>query len=437
MSDIINLFSDTGEQTDSGKDRISLDDRRKREPGESIRKDFPILKRAFWGKALAYLDNAATTQKPYQVLHAIYEQYAWSNANVHRAIHRLGEEATAAYEESRKAAQMFINARLPSEIIFTRGTTESVNLVASSWGRKHLRPGEEILLTEMEHHSNLIPWQLLARDLGCTLRFLPITETGTLDLEALPRLFTDRVRLVAITHVSNVLGTVNPLRRIIRFAHAREVPVLIDSAQGVPHLPVDVQELDCDFLAFSGHKMCGPTGIGVLYGKEELLDDMPPYMGGGEMISAVWLDRAEWNELPYKFEAGTPNIAGAVGFGSALKYLSGLGMENIARYEAQLTTYALERMGEVPGLRVYGSAPSRSGVISFNLGSVHAHDVAQFLDHAGIAVRAGHHCAQPLMRRLGVPATVRASFYLYNAFEEVDRLVDALKQAGEFFNRGL
>ena len=401
-----------------------------------IRGEFPILTRKMpGGKALVYLDNAATTQKPAPVLDALTGYYRRSNANVHRAPYSLGEEATALYEASRERVGRFVNAASPSEIVFTRGTTESINLVASSWGRAHLNEGDEILLTEMEHHSNLVPWQLLARERGCTLRFIPFTAEGVLDLDALDRLWSGRTRFVALVHVSNVLGSVNDIRRVIDFAHDRGVPVLVDAAQSVPHLPVDVQTLGCDFLAFSGHKMYGPTGIGVLYGREALLDGMPPYMGGGDMIRAVWLDRAEWNDLPYKFEAGTPNIAGAVGLGAAVDYLSDLGMDSVRRYEAGLTDHALSRLREIPGLTLYGPKRRRSGVVAFNLGDLHAHDVAQGLDSEGIAVRAGHHCAQPVMRKLGVSSTVRASFSFTNTREEIDRLAHALAGVKEFFRR--
>ncbi len=405
--------------------------------GESVRHEFPILGREVRGNPLVYLDNAATTQKPGSVIEAMRRYYERSNANVHRGLHALSEEATAAYEDSRRKVQRFINAGSPVEIIFTRGTTESINLVAASWGRSQLRAGDEILLTEMEHHSNLIPWQLLAREKNCTLRFIPFLEDGSLDLDALPRLWSERTRLVSLVHVSNVFGTINPLRKIIEFAHKRDVPVLVDSAQGVPHLPVDVQALDCDFLAFSGHKIYGPMGIGVLYAKEQLLEKMPPFMGGGEMIRAVWLDHATWSELPYKFEAGTPNVAGAVGLGAALDYIGDLGLEGIASYETELIMYALESLQKIPNLTLYGPTRQRAAVMAFNLGEIHPHDVAQFLDQEGIAVRAGHHCAQPLMRKLDVPATVRASFSFYNIAPEIDRLAEALNKTEEFFQHGL
>ena len=411
-------------------------------PAVSVRDDFPILARNLpvpGGRGevrpLVYLDNAATSQKPRCVIDAITRYYERSNANVHRGLHRLWEEATEAYESSRAAVARYINARTTREIIFTRGATEALNLVAAAWGRHSLRPGDEILLTEMEHHSNLIPWQLVAEASGASLRFIPFDEHGLLELDELDRLLTDRTKLVGVTHMSNVFGTINPVRRIVEAARERGAVVLVDAAQSVPHMPVDVTELDCDFLAFSGHKMCGPTGVGVLYGKEHLLEAMPPYQGGGEMISSVWLDRATWNELPYKFEAGTPNIAGAVGLHAAIDYLSALGMEAIRTYEEELTRHALERLGGVPEIHIYGEAPERGGVIAFNLGDLHPHDVAQFLDHEGIAIRAGHHCAYPIMRKLGVAATARASLYFYNTADDVDRLVDALDKTKEFFGR--
>jgi cysteine desulfurase/selenocysteine lyase len=408
----------------------------------TIRDDFPILKRKLdehksgESKTLIYFDNAATSQKPRNVLQAVTEYYQHSNANVHRALHTLGEEATLFYEESRNKVQKFINAGSSREIIFTRRTTESINLIAASWGRKFLKRDDAILLTEMEHHSNLVPWQMIAGEIGFGIRFIPFGVDGELELEKLEALWDKRIRLVSIVHVSNVFGTINDIKKIIEFSHRRDVPVLIDSAQGVPHLDVDVQELDCDFLAFSGHKMCGPMGIGVLYGKEKWLDEMKPYMGGGEMIRTVRLEKTTWNELPYKFEAGTPNVEGAIGLGAAIDYLSDLGMINIQQYEKEITGYALHRIHEIPGITVYGSPSERGGVLSFNLNGIHAHDAAQFLDTEAIAVRAGHHCAQPLMRKLGIPAAVRASFYFYNTFDEIDKFADALNKTKEFFLHG-
>ena len=400
---------------------------------EDVREDFPILDRTIGGKPLAYLDNAATSQKPRAVLDAVRVYYERENANVHRALHTLGEEATAAFEKSREKVQRFLNARSRREIVFTRGTTESINLVASSWGGKNLTKGDVVLLTGMEHHSNLVPWQLLCARTGCSLAFIPLTPDGELDLAAAERAWTDRIRLVALTHVSNVLGTINDVKAVAELAHERGALVLVDAAQSVPHLRVDVADLDCDFLAFSGHKMCGPMGIGALYGKERLLEQMPPWMGGGEMISSVWAEKSTWNEIPYKFEAGTPNVEGAVGLGAAIDYLHGLELSAIEAWEAELGRYALQRLQEVPGITLYGAARSRGAVFSFNLGTIHAHDVAQFLDREGIAVRAGHHCAQPLMRSLDVAGTARASLYFYNTFSEIDRLTAALRGAAEFY----
>ncbi|MFZ0389365.1 MAG: cysteine desulfurase [Calditrichia bacterium] len=409
---------------------------------QKIRRDFPILQEVFPGengqhRPLIYFDNAATTQKPQQVIDTLVHYYRHQNANVHRAIHKLGERATNAYELSRKTVARLINAASVREIVYTRGTTESINLVASAWGNKNISEGDEILLSEMEHHSNLVPWQLLAQRKGANLRFIPFAgEKGTLLLGDLDEYITERIRLIAITHMSNVFGTINPVRRLIRKAHHLKIPVLLDAAQSVPHLPIDVQELGCDFLAFSSHKMCGPTGMGVLYGREELLEEMDPYQGGGEMIRSVWLDRAIWNELPHKFEAGTPNIAGAIALASAIDYLREIGMERITRYEQKITTYALSKMRSLEGMRIFGDAPERGGVISFLLGRIHPHDMAQFLDKEGIAVRAGHHCAQPVMRKLNIPATSRASFYFYNTFEEVDFFIEQLHKAREFFGDG-
>jgi cysteine desulfurase/selenocysteine lyase len=407
-----------------------------------IRKDFPILSERFTSKkgkekSLIYFDNAATTQKPLTVLDALQNYYRHQNANVHRAIHQLGERATFAYESSRKKVAQFINSRSVREIIFTRGTTEAINLVAHSWGRKFVKAGDEIILSEMEHHSNLIPWQLLARERGALLRFIPFSKlNGTLQMGNLDHFITEKTRLISITHMSNVFGTINPVRGLIQKAHEHSIPVLLDGAQAVPHLPTDVQELDCDFLAFSGHKMCAPTGIGVLYAKEKFLEEMDPYQGGGEMIGSVWLDKATWNELPHKFEAGTPNIAGAVGLGTAMDYLSSIGMEKITLYEQKLTTYALAGMREISEMKIFGLAPFRGGVISFYLGKIHPHDMAQYLDSEGIAVRAGHHCAQPVMRKLGLPATTRASLYFYNTYDEIDHFIEILKKAREFFGYG-
>lgn len=402
---------------------------------ERVREDFPILRRQVHGKPLVYLDNAATSQKPRSVIEALVEYYERSNANVHRSAHTLATEATEAYEQARRKVARFLNA-LPQEVIFTRGTTEAINLVAYSWGRANLWEGDEILVTEMEHHSNLVPWQLLARERGARLRFIPVMlPEGVLDLERLDDLLTERTKLVALTHMSNVLGTINPVEEIVRRAHEAGAVVLVDAAQSVPHLPVDVKALGCDFLAFSGHKMLGPTGIGGLYARQELLERMPPFHGGGEMILKVDWEWATWNEVPYKFEAGTPNIGDAIALGAAVDYLESIGRDKIHLHERLLTQYALARLQEVRGVTVYGHAPQRGGVISFTVEGIHPHDLAQVLDSQGVAIRAGHHCAQPLVvHRLGQPATARASFYLYNTFEEIDRFLAALEWAKEFFD---
>jgi cysteine desulfurase/selenocysteine lyase len=405
----------------------------------AIRADFPILSRRIGGSnggyPLAYLDNAATTQKPRSVLEAIRRYYESTNANVHRSVHTLGEEATVAYEQARRRAARFLNAAGPAEIVFTRGATEAINLVASSFSRT-VPPGSEILLSEMEHHSNLVPWQLAARDRGLSLRFLPLTPEGTLDLEQLETAAGPRLALIAVTLVSNVLGTINDLPRITAFARARGVPVLVDAAQAAGHRSLDVQALGCDFLALSGHKMYGPMGIGLLYGREQLLERLPPYMAGGEMIRSVTLEGSTWNKLPYKFEAGTPNVEGAVGLEAAIDYLETLGREAVRSYEEELTRYALRLLTEVPGLTLFGPAAQRAGVFSFLLQGVHSHDVAQWLDAEGVALRAGHHCAQPLHSRLGVTATARASLGLYNLAEEIDRLARGLGHVREALGRG-
>jgi cysteine desulfurase/selenocysteine lyase len=407
---------------------------------KAIRADFPILQKIFWSgdiaKPLIYLDNSATSQKPQQVIQAIAKYYEEINANVHRGIHKLGEAATAAYEDGRKKVASYINVVSEKEIIFTRGTTESINLVAFAWGRKFLKPGDEILVSEMEHHSNLIPWQILAKEKGIHLTFIPFLPDGTLDFSKFDQLLNQKTKLVALTHMSNVFGTINPVRGIIQKAHEKNIPVLLDAAQSVPHLPIDVQDIDVDFLAFSGHKMCAPTGIGVLYGKANLLEEMDPFQGGGEMISSVWLDHSTYAGIPHKFEAGTPHIAGAIALGVAVDYLQKIGMPSITRYEQKLTTYALSEMKKIKGMRIFGDAPERGGVISFYFGNIHPHDLAQFLDNEGIAIRAGHHCAQPVMRKLNVPATARASLYFYNTYQEIDFFVEALKKAREFFGNG-
>jgi len=401
----------------------------------NIRKDFPILDRKVNGKPLIYLDNAATSQKPKAVVDALVEYYTRYNANVHRGIHTLSEEATARYEEARGKIARFIGAP-KSTVIFTRNATEAINLVSHSWGMKHVAAGDEILLTEMEHHSNLVPWQLLAQAKGCSLKFIPVTGDGQLAIEELPRLLEGRTKLVALTLMSNVLGTINPVKQVIQAAHAKGIPVLIDGAQGVPHLPVNALEMNCDFLAFSSHKMLGPTGVGVLYAKEAILEEMDPFLGGGDMIRDVWLDHSIWNDLPWKFEAGTPNIADVIGLGAAVDYLEKVGMPDIRSHEEALTRYALRRLREIDGLVLYGPMDpvQRGAAISFNINGLHPHDLGQLLNEEGIAIRAGHHCCKPLMRKLGLTATARASFYLYNTEAEADALVRALSKAKEVFS---
>lgn len=402
---------------------------------QAIREDFPVLKREVRpGVDLVYLDSAATSQKPLPVLQAMDTYYQAHNANIHRGVHTLAEEATGMYEEARAKIARFVGARSPREIIFTRNTTESINLVAQSWGRKNCNPGDLIILTEMEHHSNLVPWQMLAAEKQLRLEFIPVSDEGLLDLEEYRRLLDLRPRLVAFTHMSNVLGTINPVRDIVQLAHAAGALTLIDGAQSVPHLPVNVTELDADFLAFSAHKMLGPTGIGALYGKEDLLEAMPPFLGGGDMIRKVHLRSFSPNDLPHKFEAGTPAVAEAVGFGAAVDYLSAIGMENVARHEREIIRYALEALAEIEGVRVLGPAADKKGAVaSFVIEGVHPHDVAQILDRYGIAVRAGHHCAMPLHERYKIPASTRASFYIYNTVADVDALVRGIRQVQEIF----
>lgn len=401
----------------------------------AIRRDFPILERTVRGKKLVYLDNAATSQKPRSVIDAISGYYETINANVHRGIHTLSDEATDAYEQARLKAARFIRARNARSVVFVRNTSEALNLVADAWARRNLQPGDEILLSRMEHHSNLIPWQMVARDTGAKLRFISLNMDGTMNLSNLDELINERTRLVSVSHMSNVLGTVNPVRQLADAAHARGALMVVDGAQSVPHMPVDVGELDCDFLAFSGHKMLAPTGIGVLYGRESILDAMEPYQGGGNMIREVSCETATWNEIPYKFEAGTPNVEGAVGLGAAIDYLNALGMERVRQHEVELTDHALRRFDELEDVLVFGPRDTaiRGGVISFNFLDVHAHDVGTVLDQEGVAIRAGHHCCQPLMRWLDVAATARASFYVYNTPEEVDTLIGALRKAKEMF----
>ncbi len=397
---------------------------------ELIRADFPILSRQIHGKPLVFLDSAASSQKPLPVLEAMEVVYKECYANVHRGVYALSEEATRRYEDARDKVASFISAKERGEVIFTRNTTESINLVAHTWGRANVGPGDCILLTEMEHHSNIVPWQFLVQEKGAELIYLPVTDGGLLQLEQLGDLLDERVKLVAFTMMSNVLGTINPTREIVQQAHAVGATVLVDGAQGVPHLPVDVQELGCDFLAFSAHKMGGPTGIGVLYGRKELLEAMPPFLGGGDMIRRVGLHQSTWNELPWKFEAGTPPIVEAIGLGAAVDYLSGIGMEAVATHERETVAYAMERLSALPGMYIPGPpAGQRGGVIAFTFRGIHPHDLAHLLDLEGVAVRAGHHCAQPLHRRLGLLATTRASFYLYNTPQEADQLAAALEQA--------
>jgi cysteine desulfurase/selenocysteine lyase len=402
---------------------------------ERIRQDFPILSRSVHGKPLVYLDNAATTQKPQSVLDVLQHYYTADNANIHRAVHLLSERATRAYEEARLKVQRFLNAAESREIVFVRGTTEAINLVAQSYGRSTLKPGDEIVISHMEHHSNIVPWQILCEQTGAVLRVVGINDRGEFLFDEYEQLLGPRTRLVSVVHVSNVLGTINPVREIIALAHRRGVPVLLDGAQAVAHLPVDVQELDCDFYAFSGHKLYGPTGIGVLYGKAKLLEAMPPWQGGGDMISSVTFAKTTYNVLPYKFEAGTPHISGAIGLGAAVDYVQGIGLEAIAAHEQELLAYAMERLIEVPGLRLLGTAPYKASVLSFVLEDppVAALDVGTQLDHEGVAVRTGHHCCQPLMDRLGVPATARASVALYNTRGDVDALSAAMQTARGLF----
>lgn len=401
---------------------------------DEIRADFPILTREIDGKPLAYLDNAATSQKPLAVIQAMDEYYRRYNSNVHRGVHTLSEEATARYEQARLRVARFINAPSEKQIVITKGTTESINLVANSWGRSNLGPGDEVLITEMEHHSNIVPWQILQEQLGFTLRYIPITLGGELDLSEIDELINERTKLVAFVHVSNVLGTINPMTELVSRARAAGAKVLLDGAQSVPHMPVDVQALDVDFLAFSGHKMCGPTGVGILYGKRELLEEMPPWMGGGEMIREVKMSGSKWNTVPYKFEAGTPAIAEMIGLGAAVDYLDTVGMERIEARDRELVSYAWERLGNVEGLQMLGPKPGRrSSLIAFTFGGIHPHDLSAVLDRDGVAVRAGHHCAQPIHDRFGIAGSARASMYFYNTEQEIDHLVDGLEKAVDLF----
>ena len=403
-----------------------------------IREDFPILSREVYGRPLVYFDNAATSQKPRQVIEALVRYYEHYNANIHRAIHCLGEEATNAYEEARAKVAAFINAPSPECIVFTRNTTEAINLVAYTWGRANVEPDSEVLLTLLEHHSNIIPWQRLAAEKDASVRFIGITDSQALELNGLENLMDARTRLLAVTQVSNAVGTINPVEELVAEAHRNGTTVLVDGAQSAPHMAVDVQAMGCDFFAFSSHKMLGPTGVGVLYGRRELLEEMEPFLAGGEMIRRVTEEGATWNDPPWKFEAGTPNIADVIAFGAALDYLDDLGMDAVRAHEIEITEYALNRLRELDGLIIYGppDAADRGGVVSVNYAALHPHDIGTILDRHGVAVRAGHHCAQPLMRSLGVAGTARASFYVYNTQEEVDVLVDALSKARSFFTNG-
>lgn len=400
---------------------------------QKIREDFPILSRQVYGKPLVYLDNGATTQKPRCVVDAMVDEYYSVNANVHRGVHFLSQQATELHEASRETVRRFIHARSTSEIIFTRGTTESINLLAFCFGEAFLREGDEVILSVMEHHSNLVPWQLLAARRGIGLRVIPMDDRGELLQEEYHRLFTPRTKLVCLAHVSNVLGTVNPVREMIAFAHGQGVPVLVDGAQSVPHLPVDVQALDADFYVFSGHKVYGPTGVGVLYGKEEWLDRMPPYQGGGEMIESVSFEKTVFEKLPFKFEAGTPDYVATHGLATAIDYVSALGMDNIARHEHELTEYCMKQLAEIPDMRLFGTTEGKDAVVSFLVGDIHHLDMGTLLDRLGIAVRTGHHCAQPVMDRLGVQGVVRASFALYNTKEEIDALVAGVRRVSQMF----
>ena len=400
---------------------------------DKIRADFPILKQKIHGKPLVYLDNGATSQKPQVVIDALNRYYTAENSNIHRGVHFLSEQATAAYEAARHKIKRFVNARSEQEIIFVRGTTEAINLVAQSYGRTFLKPGDEIIVSAMEHHSNIVPWQMLCEQTGARLRVIPINHDGELVLDEYCRLLNEKTKLVSVTHVSNALGTIVPVKEMVRLAHERHVPVCLDGAQAVPHLKVNVQELGCDFYAFSGHKLFGPTGVGILYGRSELLEAMPPYQGGGDMISLVTFEKTHYNVLPYKFEAGTPHIAGGIGLGAAVDYLEGLDWQQVAAHEDSLLSYATAALSDIDGLRIIGTAKEKVGVVSFVFDHVHAHDVGTILDQEGVAVRAGHHCAMPVMQRFGVPATTRASFALYNTQQEVDVLVRGIYRALKVF----
>ncbi|MEG0948718.1 MAG: cysteine desulfurase [Bacteroidales bacterium] len=400
---------------------------------EQLRKEFPILEKRVYNKPLVYLDNGATTQKPKRVVEKIVDGYYNTNANIHRGVHYLSQEATEAHENARRRVQQFINAAKSEEIIFTRGTTEAINLVATSYGETFLQEGDEIIISEMEHHANIVPWQMLRDKKKIVIKVIPMNDNQELDLEAYKNLFTERTKFVSLTHVSNVLGTINPVKEMIATAHQYKVPVLIDGAQSVPHIKIDVQDLDADFFVFSGHKIYGPTGIGILYGKEALLDAMPPYQGGGEMIAQVTFEKTTYNELPYKFEAGTPDYIGSTALAEALDFVDEIGLENIERYETELLNYATEQLKQIPGVKIYGNAIHKSAVLSFLIEGIHHYDMGMMLDKQGIAVRTGHHCAQPLMQALGIEGTVRASFAVYNTKEEIDRFIAGIKRVVEMF----
>lgn len=400
---------------------------------EEIRQDFPILQREVYGRPLIYLDNAATTQKPRSVVEAISNEYYSTNANVHRGVHFLSQKATDLHEAARERVRQFINARSTAEVLFTRGTTESLNLVASSFGEAFLKEGDEVIVSVMEHHSDIVPWQLLRERKGIVIRVIPMDDSGRLDLEAYERLFSERTRLVCVAHVSNVLGTVNPVKQMAATAHAHGAYMLVDGAQSIPHFKVDVQDLDCDFLTFSGHKIYGPTGIGVLYGRESLLEKMPPYQGGGEMIARVTFEHTTYERLPYKFEAGTPDYVGTHALAAAIDYVEALGMDEIAAHERRLTQYAMERLGAIKDMHLYGTTPDKDAVVAFNVGNIHPLDLGTLLDRLGIAIRTGHHCAQPLMQRCGVEGMARASFALYNTMDEIDKLAEGIERVSKMF----
>jgi cysteine desulfurase/selenocysteine lyase len=398
---------------------------------DAVKSDFPILSQEMNGQRLVYLDNAATTQKPKKVIDAITEFYEKYNANTHRGIYQLSEQATAMYEESREKVRTFIGAEKTEEIVFTRGTTESINLVAYSWGRKNIEAGDEILLTEMEHHSNIVPWQLLAKEKGAVIKYIPVDKNGKLNLDSIDQYFTKKTKLLALIHISNALGVVNPIKQLITKAHTSGVPVLLDGAQSTPHMPINVKDLDCDFFAFSGHKMLGPTGVGVLYAREDILEEMPPFLSGGSMIREVTMAETKFEDLPLRFEAGTMPIAQVIGLGVAIDYLNSVGMENVWQYEQELVNYALAKIRAISGVTVFGKETNveRSAVVSFAIEGLHPHDIASILDEAGVAIRAGHHCAQPLLRALGTEATARASFYIYNDQKDVDQLIEAINKS--------